>query len=163
MYGLIPHEHWSYPPWVTQEDAAAAREKMAHDWVLYGARESYHHMCRYFSGFFYRHPLLADFDYYWRMEPDVHYYCDLDYDPFLYMQVGPMQLDLLCPQAGLLQLQLQLAWSASSSSCDHHLVDEQWRVCKVPSTEECCKKKSAVMQAVSSDRGLPFKSCWASA
>ncbi len=43
-------------------------------------------MCRYFSGFFYHHPLLADVDYYWRIEPDVHYYCDLDYDPFLFMQ-----------------------------------------------------------------------------
>lgn len=55
--------------------------------VLYGGRESYHHMCRYFSGFFHRHPLLKEFDYYWRVEPDVHYYCDLDYDPFLYMKV----------------------------------------------------------------------------
>ena len=49
-------------------------------------RESYHHMCRYFSGFFYHHPLLTDVDYYWRIEPDVHYYCDIDYDPFLFMQ-----------------------------------------------------------------------------
>ena len=40
------------------------------------------------SGFFQFHPLLRDFDFYWRMEPDVHYYCDLDYDPFLYMQVS---------------------------------------------------------------------------
>jgi hypothetical protein len=44
-------------------------------------------MCRYFSGFFQWHPLLLDFDFYWRMEPDVHYYCNLDYDPFLFMQV----------------------------------------------------------------------------
>ena len=43
-------------------------------------------MCRYFSGFFYHHPLLADVDYYWRIEPDVHYYCDLNYDPFVFMQ-----------------------------------------------------------------------------
>lgn len=43
-------------------------------------------MCRYFSGFFHHHPLLADFDYYWRIEPDVHYYCNLDYDPFLFMK-----------------------------------------------------------------------------
>lgn len=55
--------------------------------VLYGSRESYHHMCRYFSGFIHRHPLLKEYDYYWRMEPNVHYYCDLDYDPFLYMKV----------------------------------------------------------------------------
>lgn len=54
--------------------------------VLYGGRESYHHMCRYFSGFFQHHPLLADVDYYWRVEPDVHFYCDLAYDPFRYMR-----------------------------------------------------------------------------
>lgn len=30
---------------------------------------------------------MQQFDFYWRMEPDVHYYCDLDYDPFLFMQV----------------------------------------------------------------------------
>ena len=28
--------------------------------VLYGAQESYHHMCRFFSGFFMLHPLLAE-------------------------------------------------------------------------------------------------------
>jgi Glycolipid 2-alpha-mannosyltransferase len=54
--------------------------------VLYGGRESYHHMCRYFSGFFQLHPLLADVDFYWRVEPDVHFYCDLAYDPFRYMR-----------------------------------------------------------------------------
>lgn len=42
---------------------------------------------RYFSGFAHWHPLLAGFDFYWRMEPDVQYLCDLSYDPFLYMQV----------------------------------------------------------------------------
>ena len=87
LYGLIPQEQWGYPAWVTSEDAAAARQRMVQRGVLYGGRESYHHMCRYFSGFFYWHPLLQEFEYYWRMEPDVHYYCDLDYDPFLFMQV----------------------------------------------------------------------------
>lgn len=28
--------------------------------VLYGAHEAYHHMCRFFSGFFMLHPLLAE-------------------------------------------------------------------------------------------------------
>ncbi|RUS25501.1 nucleotide-diphospho-sugar transferase [Jimgerdemannia flammicorona] len=38
------------------------------------------------SGFFFRHPLLDEFDYYWRVEPSVEFFCDIDYDPFLYMQ-----------------------------------------------------------------------------
>ena len=32
---------------------------------------SYRHMCRWNSGFFYKHPRLNDFDWYWRVEPDV--------------------------------------------------------------------------------------------
>jgi len=36
--------------------------------------------------FFFRHPLVLKYDFYWRVEPGVTYYCDLTYDPFLYMQ-----------------------------------------------------------------------------
>ncbi|KAL0581728.1 hypothetical protein V5O48_000310 [Marasmius crinis-equi] len=36
--------------------------------------------------FFWRHELLKDYKYYWRIEPDVKFFCDLDYDPFLIMQ-----------------------------------------------------------------------------
>jgi len=37
-------------------------------------------------GSFFRHELLKDIKYYWRVEPDVHFYCDVDFDPFLVMQ-----------------------------------------------------------------------------
>jgi len=43
-------------------------------------------MCRFQSGFFFRHELLKPFKYYWRIEPDVQFYCDLDFDPFLFME-----------------------------------------------------------------------------
>lgn len=43
-------------------------------------------MHRFQSGFFFRHPLLDEFEYYWRLEPDVDYYCQLDYDVFQYMK-----------------------------------------------------------------------------
>lgn len=55
--------------------------------------------------FFYKHELLKPYKYYWRVEcvkmfvkfyihyslsytrrPDVQFFCDLDYDPFLIMQ-----------------------------------------------------------------------------
>ncbi|KAJ7219288.1 glycosyltransferase family 15 protein [Mycena pura] len=48
----------------------------------------YRNMCRFNSGFFYRHELLKPYRYYWKMEPDIRYFCDLDYDPFLVMQDG---------------------------------------------------------------------------
>lgn len=34
---------------------------------------------------FYRHPALKDTRYYWRVEPKVHFFCDVDYDVFRYM------------------------------------------------------------------------------
>lgn len=41
---------------------------------------------RFNSGFFYRHPLVEKYEYYWRVEPGVEFMCDIDYDPFLYMK-----------------------------------------------------------------------------
>ena len=85
-FGLIPEEHWSYPQWIDVKKADKAREDMAKNNVIYGGSLPYRHMCRYNSGFFFRHPLLKDYDYYWRVEPDVDFTCDINYDPFLFMQ-----------------------------------------------------------------------------
>jgi len=46
---------------------------------------SYHAMIRWQSGFFYQHPALASYDFYWRVEPDVHFFCDIPYDPFRFL------------------------------------------------------------------------------
>lgn len=29
---------------------------------------------------------ISQVDYFWRVEPDVHFYCDMPYDPFQYMR-----------------------------------------------------------------------------
>jgi mannosyltransferase len=47
---------------------------------------SYRKMCRWNSGLFYKHPIMEDMEYYWRVEPKVHFFCDVDYDVFRYMQ-----------------------------------------------------------------------------
>lgn len=44
------------------------------------------HVNRFQSGFFFRHPMLDEYDYYWRIEPYVNYYCDIDYDVFKFMR-----------------------------------------------------------------------------
>ena len=86
-YGLVPAEHWGkHPSWIDEDKAKLAREDMAKNNVIYGDSVPYREMCRYQSGFFFRHELLKDYDWYWRIEPDVKFFCDLDYDPFLYMQ-----------------------------------------------------------------------------
>jgi alpha 1,2-mannosyltransferase len=43
-------------------------------------------MVRFQSGYFFRHPLLDDFEYYWRIDPSVEYFCDIDYDVFQMMK-----------------------------------------------------------------------------
>jgi alpha 1,2-mannosyltransferase len=43
-------------------------------------------MCRFNSGFFFHHELLTPYKWYWRVEPDVRFYCDLEYDPFVFME-----------------------------------------------------------------------------
>lgn len=81
-YGLIPKEHWSYPEWIDQDKARDAREEMNKKKIIYGGSESYRHMCRYESGFFFRHPLMLNYQYYWRVEPSIDLFCDLPFDPF---------------------------------------------------------------------------------
>ncbi|EPB82716.1 hypothetical protein HMPREF1544_10562 [Mucor circinelloides 1006PhL] len=85
-YGLVNESMWGYPSWISQSKAAKMREIMKD--LPYGNSESYRHMCRFQSGFFWRHPLVLslNLEYYWRVEPDVRYFCELDYDPFLYMK-----------------------------------------------------------------------------
>lgn len=36
--------------------------------MIYGGNQIYRRMCRFFSGFVHKHPLLKDYDYYWRLE-----------------------------------------------------------------------------------------------
>lgn len=85
-YGLIPKEHWSYPEWIDLDKAAKSREDMKAAKIIYGDSESYRHMCRYESGFFFRHPLMDEYDWYWRVEPGIQIHCDLDYDLFKFMR-----------------------------------------------------------------------------
>ncbi|KYK59135.1 putative mannosyltransferase involved in N-linked and O-linked glycosylation [Drechmeria coniospora] len=81
-YGQIPQEHWSFPEWIDQERAKKTREDMSARKIIYGDSVSYRHMCRFESGFFFRQPLMMNYDYYWRVEPSIELYCDIHYDPF---------------------------------------------------------------------------------
>ncbi|KAI1849350.1 hypothetical protein JX265_012089 [Neoarthrinium moseri] len=84
-YGEIPKEHWSFPEWIDQDKAKKVREDMAQRKIIYGDSVSYRHMCRYESGFFFRHPIMNNYEWYWRVEPSVELFCDVHYDPFRFM------------------------------------------------------------------------------
>jgi len=85
-FGKIPEDHWYQPNWINETKATEARHKMEEENVIYGGSVSYRNMCRFNSGYFYRHPLLLNYRYYWRVEPGVHFHCDVHFDPFLFMQ-----------------------------------------------------------------------------
>ncbi|RLV84579.1 Glycolipid 2-alpha-mannosyltransferase 1 [Meyerozyma sp. JA9] len=86
IFGLIPSEQWGYPSWIDKEKAALVREDMRERKIIYGDSESYRHMCRYESGFFWRHEALDPYEFYWRVEPDTKIYCNIDYDVFKWMK-----------------------------------------------------------------------------
>ncbi|KAG2177696.1 hypothetical protein INT44_008210 [Umbelopsis vinacea] len=81
-FGFVEKDMWGYPDWVDQKKAADGRAQAVKDNVPYADSESYRHMCRFQSGYFFRHPLMMDYQYYWRVEPGVSYHCDVDYDVF---------------------------------------------------------------------------------
>lgn len=73
------------PEWINEDLFQESIQKLAKEGVQFMEKRSYHQMCRWNSGMFYRHPALAAFRYYWRVEPGVHFFCDIDYDVFAYM------------------------------------------------------------------------------
>ncbi|KAM0745818.1 glycosyl transferase [Meredithblackwellia eburnea MCA 4105] len=86
-YGLIPRQEFlDVPAWIDMDRANAGMAEMSKKPIPYGWSLPYRKMCRYQSGFFWKHPLLYGYKYYWRIEPNVKYFCDIDYDPFLLMQ-----------------------------------------------------------------------------
>ncbi len=84
-FGKIPREHWSFPSHIDVNKAAQTRQKMKEADIIYGDSVSYRHMCRFQSGFFFQHPLLLEYEWYWRVEPGVKFYCDMPFDPFQVM------------------------------------------------------------------------------
>lgn len=84
-FGKIDASMWGFPDWVDHDVAREGIRKQDDAAIMYGGMESYHHMCRFYSGFFYKHELLAKYDWYWRLEPEIKYFCDITYDPFIEM------------------------------------------------------------------------------
>lgn len=85
-YGLVPRKHWSYPSFIDQDKAREIRESRKWSSITYGSSESYRHMCRFNSLFFYKHPIMTEYQYYWRVEPHVSFACDIIDDPFSFLK-----------------------------------------------------------------------------
>ncbi|KAF9025596.1 glycosyltransferase family 15 protein [Hymenopellis radicata] len=80
QFGRIPENHWNQPEWIDEKKAEKDR------WKLIAANVKYRNMCRFNSGFFFKHELMQPYRYYWRIEPNVKFHCDIHSDPFLFME-----------------------------------------------------------------------------
>ncbi|KAG7661875.1 KTR2 [[Candida] subhashii] len=86
-YELIPESDWQPPSFINetklQENLDKSRTK-----VIYGGYRSYRNMCHFNSGFFYKQKRLLNYEWYFRVEPDVEYMCDFQYDPFELLRIN---------------------------------------------------------------------------
>lgn len=76
---------WQKPDWIDRNKEQLAMAELRRQNVAYAQKESYHNMCRFYSGAFYHVPELRNFRYYWRIEPDVKFFSDINYDVFKYL------------------------------------------------------------------------------
>jgi alpha 1,2-mannosyltransferase len=66
---------WEIPSWVST-DPSRYSTSLNEFWM------GYRHMCRFYSGGMYRHPSLAQYDWYWRLDSDSYILSPVEYDPF---------------------------------------------------------------------------------
>ncbi|PBL04223.1 nucleotide-diphospho-sugar transferase [Armillaria gallica] len=72
---------------IDEDKVTEACKKMVSQSIIYsGMRKSYRNMCCFNSGFFFRHDLVKKYHWYWRIEPNVHFHCNINFNPFVYME-----------------------------------------------------------------------------
>lgn len=55
-FGKIDNSMWGFPDWVDPEVAKEGVRKQGDAAIMYGGMESYHHMCRFYSGYVIKRP-----------------------------------------------------------------------------------------------------------
>ncbi|CUM66876.1 uncharacterized protein PRCAT00004560001 [Priceomyces carsonii] len=81
-YELVPEEDWEPPSFIDERKLQEGLKKASDDGIVYGGLRSYRNMCHFNSGYFYKQKRLLNYEWYFRVEPDVQYMCDFQYDPF---------------------------------------------------------------------------------
>ncbi|KAF5365138.1 hypothetical protein D9757_012617 [Collybiopsis confluens] len=98
-FGVVPKEHWSQPEWIDVEKAEKAMKQMELHGVKYGGSmsswfpETVHSQLNPNApqealaiGTCAVSTLVQPYKWYWRIEPDVKFYCDIHRDPFRFME-----------------------------------------------------------------------------
>ncbi|KAF9199454.1 alpha 1,2-mannosyltransferase 2.4.1, partial [Haplosporangium sp. Z 27] len=99
-FGIIPHEQWSLPKWI---DAARVRNNDYAKMKLGMNRTSLlaRHKWRYMSGFVAQHELLDKYEFFWRVDPGVEIFCDVEEDPMLALKKSAWSLSSAINEAGV--------------------------------------------------------------
>ncbi|WUR05146.1 glycolipid 2-alpha-mannosyltransferase [Vairimorpha necatrix] len=86
QFGKLTEDEFGVPKFINMNIVKTNMEILKAAQIIYGDSLSYRKMCRFFSGKFFNIPLLKQYRYYWRIEPDVKFYCKINYDPFTYLR-----------------------------------------------------------------------------
>ncbi|KAK6204922.1 glycolipid 2-alpha-mannosyltransferase [Scheffersomyces amazonensis] len=82
----IPSNLWDKPESIDIVKEAKAMSVMTANNVAYAAMGSYHNMCRFYSGNLFNLPEMQKYKFYWRIEPHVEFYSNINYDVFKYLE-----------------------------------------------------------------------------
>lgn len=83
---VVSPELWNKPDFIDPQREKEGQDYLVKENVVYARKASYHNMCRFFSGNFYKVPELQNYKYYWRLEPNVKLFTDIKYDVFKYLE-----------------------------------------------------------------------------
>jgi len=73
-FAILTQESWDMPDFYDKARVEASFDNI-------GFSSGYRSMCRFYSGFFWKHPALAKYDWLWRLDTDIEFHCDIPYDP----------------------------------------------------------------------------------
>lgn len=82
-------DYWLIPSWIDLDKFEQNKQIMKQQNIKYGDSVEYRHMCRFFLGFFAQLPVMKQYKYFWRVEPDIKFHCDMfETDWFKYMRLN---------------------------------------------------------------------------
>ncbi|KAK6089717.1 hypothetical protein P3W45_001359 [Vairimorpha bombi] len=87
-FGKLSQEEFGVPKFINMKKVYANMNILKAANVLYADSLSYRKMCRFFSGYFFRNPLINKYRYYWRIEPSVKFLCKINFDPFEFLRTS---------------------------------------------------------------------------
>ncbi|KAF8518759.1 nucleotide-diphospho-sugar transferase [Gautieria morchelliformis] len=128
----LPPDMWGTPEFLDSDKIEESIKTIglfvrAGNWAVADARcrfsTAYRSMCRFYSGFFWRHPAIIQYDWIWRLDSDIVFHCDVPYDPFVRMQSAQALYGFVQVSDDALWVQPSLAGNISAFMATHaHLL-----------------------------------------